>query len=597
MFDLLKKIYTVAGKQSKRITVLFVCDVFKSMFEGLTLGALGLFLLTVSRAVFQSQPVTNRDIFIVFCIMLVSIAGKIIFAYIADRNKNIAAYTMGAENRLSIGDKLKNVNMGYFSESRLGDISGALTTVITGVETIDMMIIEMMFAGAIQTAVMAFFVLPYDFCYFDKKVLPYDMMTGLIILVTLAVSIAFNNLFQKKTDAVTTKLTDLKLRLQTAVLEYVQGIGVVKAFGKTGEAIKNVTESIEKNKTGFFAVEKTIMPSLLVFSLLLKLGTAGIIFSALYRYSSGTINIEKTMMLIAASFVVFGGFEIAGTMQRMRGIAVQNLDTLFAVKNIRTMNEGSLMPHGDEDISVNDITFGYRESIRPEDKLFRNLSVCIPKNGTTALVGYSGSGKTSLCQLIARFWDVDSGEIKLGGTNIKDFAYDAFLSNFTFVFQDVYLFEDTVKNNIKFGKSDATDEEIIAAAKAAQCHDFISELSDGYDTVLQEGGSNLSGGERQRISIARAMLKPSSIVILDEATSSIDPENEEKLMSALGELLKNKTAIIIAHRMKTIAAADNILVFDKGRIVQQGTHKTLKTVDGIYKSFVEHRQRALEWTV
>ena len=165
------------------------------------------------------------------------------------------------------------------------------------------------------------------------------------------------------------------------------------------------------------------------------------------------------------------------------------------------------------------------------------------------------------------------------------------------MFQDVYLFEDTVKNNIKFGKSDATDEEIIAAAKAAQCHDFISELSDGYDTVLQEGGSNLSGGERQRISIARAMLKPSSIVILDEATSSIDPENEEKLMSALAELLKNKTAIIIAHRMKTIAAADNILVFDKGRIVQQGTHKTLKTVDGIYKSFVEHRQRALEWTV
>ena len=585
MFDLLKKIYTVAGKQSKRITVLFVCDVFKSMFEGLTLGALGLFLLTVSRAVFQSQPVTNRDIFIVFCVMFVSIAGKIIFAYIADRNKNIAAYTMGAENRLSIGDKLKNVNMGYFSESRLGDISGALTTVITGVETIDMMIIEMMFAGAIQTAVMAFFVLPYD------------IVTGLIILVTLAVSIAFNNLFQKKTDAVTTKLTDLKLRLQTAVLEYVQGIGVVKAFGKTGEAIKNVTESIEKNKTGFFAVEKTIMPSLLVFSLLLKLGTAGIIFSALYRYSSGTINIEKTMMLIAASFVVFGGFEIAGTMQRMRGIAVQNLDTLFAVKNIQTMNEGSLIPHGDEDISVNDITFGYSESIHPEDKLFRNLSVRIPKNGTTALVGYSGSGKTSLCQLIARFWDVDSGEIKLGGTNIKDFAYDAFLSNFTFVFQDVYLFEDTVKNNIKFGKSDATDEEIIAAAKAAQCHDFISELSDGYDTVLQEGGSNLSGGERQRISIARAMLKPSSIVILDEATSSIDPENEEKLMSALAELLKNKTAIIIAHRMKTIAAADNILVFDKGRIVQQGTHKTLKTVDGIYKSFVEHRQRALEWTV
>ena len=471
MFDLLKKIYAVAGKQSKRITALFVCDIVKSMFEGLTLGALGLFLLTVSRAVFQSQPVTNAHIITVFCVMLAAITGKIVFGYIGDRNKNIAVYTLGAENRLFIGDKLKNVHMGYFSESRLGDISGALTTVITGVETIDIMIIEMMVAGTIQTVVMALFVLPYD------------TVTGFIILVTLIVSIAFNNLFQKKTDAVTTKLTELKLSLQTAVLEYVQGIGVVKAFGKTGEAVKNVTESIEKSKKGFFAVEKTAMPSLLVFSLLLKLGTAGIILCALYRYSSGAVNVEKAIMLTAASFVVFGGFEIAGSMQRMRGIAVQNLDTLFKIKNIQTMSEGSLIPHGREDIAVNDITFGYRESLRPEDKLFRNLSVRIPKNGVTALVGYSGSGKTSLCQLIARFWDVDSGEIKLGGTNIKDFAYDAFLSHFTFVFQDVYLFEDTIKNNIKFGKPDASDEEVIAAAKAAQCHDFITELPDGKRDV------------------------------------------------------------------------------------------------------------------
>ena len=213
------------------------------------------------------------------------------------------------------------------------------------------------------------------------------------------------------------------------------------------------------------------------------------------------------------------------------------------------------------------------------------------------MVGYSGSGKTSLCQLIARFWDVDSGEITLGNTNIKDFAYDAFLSDFTFVFQDVYLFEDTIKNNIKFGKPDATDAEVIAAAKAAQCHDFITELPNGYDTVLQEGGSNLSGGGRQRISIARAMLKPSSIVILDEATSSVDPENEEKLMSALDELLKNKTAIIIAHRLSTIKNANQIFVMDKGRIVQHGTHAKLMQQDGIYAHFVGMRETAAAWKV
>ena len=585
MFDLLKKIYAIAGKQSKRITTMFICDMLKSIFEGFTLGGLGYFLLTLSRAVFQSQPVTRSNIVTVFCIMLVSLTGKIIFGYISDRNKNIASYTMGAENRLVIGDKLKNVHMGYFSESKLGDISGALTTVITDVETINMMILEMMFAGGIQTVIMALFVFPYD------------MTTGCIIFITLVVAIVFNNLFQKRTDAVTTKLTELKLQLHTDVLEYVQGIGVVKAFGRTSEAIKNVTESIKKSKTGFFAVEKTLMPSLLVFSLLLKLGTTAIIVSALYRYSAGAIDVEKTLMLIVASFVVFGGFEIAGTMQRMRGVAVQNLDTLFTVKNIQALPEGSLLPQGNDDITVKNVTFGYGGKEQSEEKLFRNVDMSIPKNSTTALVGYSGSGKTSLCQLIARFWDVDSGEIKLGDTNIKGFVYDAFLSNFTFVFQDVYLFEDTIKNNIKFGKPDASDAEVIAAAKAAQCHDFIMELPNAYDTVLQEGGSNLSGGERQRISIARAMLKPSSIVILDEATSSVDPENEEKLMSALDELLKNKTAIIIAHRLSTIKNADQIFVMDKGSIVQHGTHSELVQQDGIYARFVGMRETAAAWRV
>jgi len=571
MFDLLKKIYAIAGKQSKRITTMFICDMLKSIFEGFTLGGLGYFLLTLSRAVFQSQPVTRSNIITVFCIMLVSLTGKIIFGYISDRNKNIASYTMGAENRLVIGDKLKNVHMGYFSESKLGDISGALTTVITDVETINMMILEMMFAGGIQTVIMALFVFPYD------------MTTGCIIFITLVVAIVFNNLFQKRTDAVTTKLTELKLQLHTDVLEYVQGIGVVKAFGRTSEAIKNVTESIKKSKTGFFAVEKTLMPSLLVFSLLLKLGTTAIIVSALYRYSAGAIDVEKTLMLIVASFVVFGGFEIAGTMQRMRGVAVQNLDTLFTVKNIQALPEGSLLPQGNDDITVKNVTFGYGGKEQSEEKLFRNVDMSIPKNSTTALVGYSGSGKTSLCQLIARFWDVDSGEIKLGDTNIKDFVYDAFLSNFTFVFQDVYLFEDTIKNNIKFGKPDATDEEVIAAAKAAQCHDFIMELPNAYDTVLQEGGSNLSGGERQRISIARAMLKPSSIVILDEATSALDTESERLVQDALYKLMKTRTTIAVAHRLSTIKNSDEICVLHEGEIVERGTHDELMDIEGYYK--------------
>ena len=195
------------------------------------------------------------------------------------------------------------------------------------------------------------------------------------------------------------------------------------------------------------------------------------------------------------------------------------------------------------------------------------------------------------------FWDVDSGEIIIDDTNVKDYRYDNLLSNFSFVFQDVYLFDDTVKNNIAFGNPDATDDEIVEVAKHARCHDFIMALPDGYETILQEGGSNLSGGERQRISIARAMLKPSKIVMLDEATSSVDPENEQELVAALNDLLKDKTVIVIAHKLETIKSSDQIIVMDKGSIENVGTHKELMKSSSIYKKFIEQREKATQWRV
>lgn len=223
------------------------------------------------------------------------------------------------------------------------------------------------------------------------------------------------------------------------------------------------------------------------------------------------------------------------------------------------------------------------------------MNLSIPANRTTAIVGSSGSGKTTLCSLIARFWDVDRGEIRIGGVDVRDYRYDELLSNFTFVFQDVYLFDDTVRNNIKFGKPDAIDEEVVAVAKEARCHEFIMELPNGYDTVLQEGGSNLSGGERQRISIARAMLKPSQIVILDEATSSVDPENEEQLILALRKLLADKTVLIIAHKLETIRGADQILVMDNGNIESVGTHEELLEKSNVYRRFIMQREAAVRW--
>ena len=241
-------------------------------------------------------------------------------------------------------------------------------------------------------------------------------------------------------------------------------------------------------------------------------------------------------------------------------------------------------------IELDHISFSYDRR-----KIIDDVSLSIPEKTTTAIVGPSGGGKSTLCNLIARFWDVDEGKVTLGGVNVKDYSMNSLMNNFSFVFQTVYLFADTIENNIKFGRQDATHEEVVAAAKKACCHEFISQLPNGYDTVIGEGGSSLSGGQKQRISIARAIMKDAPVVILDEATANVDPENEKDLMDAIEALTKEKTIIMIAHRLKTVRHADQIVVVDKGRIAQQGTHEQLMTQDGIYKRFVDAREQAVSW--
>lgn len=578
MRELLKKLYSIAGKESQKLSRMFVFEIVKSIFEGISLGAILFLLLKIFEKLFERKEVVMNDVYIVFGIALISVIGKIVFGYLADRNKYIATYNLGAENRLYIGDKLKQVNMGYFNSNRLGDISGGLTSVIGELETVGVNIIEMMFVGIIQTVIMACFMLPFDF------------ITGVIILITLIVGLLVNAVFQNKADQLTKKLQKLKIELNANTLEFVKGIGVIKSFGKNKEMLGDLENSISDNKKGYFNVEKVIVPVNLIFILVFKLGMCAIILSSIIRYSNGELEPYKTVMLIVSSFVVFAGFEMAGSMQNLRGIAVQNLDAITKLRDIKTISEGQKVAIENSDVSLKNIDFSYDDK-----KLFQGVNAFIPSGKTTALIGASGSGKSTICNLIARFWDVDSGEITIDGTNVKDYRYDNLLSNFSFVFQDVYLFDDTVKNNIAFGNPNATYDEIIEVAKHARCHDFIMALPDGYETILQEGGSNLSGGERQRISIVRAMLKPSKIVILDEATSSVDPENEQELVAALNDLLKDKTVIVIAHKLETIKNSDQIIVMDKGSIENVGTHDELMKSSSIYKKFIEQRERAIQW--
>ena len=580
MLELIKRLYIVAGEQSGRITKMLIFNTLKSFFESFMLGGILFILMKICEKIFDNSPVVMRDVYTVAAIELIGVVGKITCGYFADKNKNIASYSLGAENRLIVGDRLKKVNMGYFNDNSLGDVAGRMSTAITELETIGVLIITALISGTIQTVMMGIFIFPFD------------MITGLIILATIAIGLLINNLVQNKMDKLTTVLLKIRINLSAKTLEYVKGISVLKAFGKNKEVAKEVEDSISATRKGFLDIEKIMAPIQLLYLAVFKLGIVAIIGASLLRFFNGALTPTKAIMLIVASFVVFSGIEMVGGMQNLKGIAVQDLDSVMKLRSLQMINEGERKEINEPLIKLKDVSFSYGDS-----ELFHKLNLTIPSGKTTAIVGFSGSGKTTLCNIVSRFWDVTGGEVLIDGKNVKDFNYDAFLANFSFVFQDVYLFDDTVRNNLKFGNQAATDEEMIEVAKKARCHDFIMNLPDGYDTVLQEGGSNLSGGERQRISIARAMLKPSKIVILDEATSSIDPENEKQLLQALDCLLEDKTTIIIAHKLNTIKNADRIVVLDKGGIESFGTHTELMEKSPIYKKFVAYREIAAKWEI
>jgi ATP-binding cassette subfamily B protein len=316
-----------------------------------------------------------------------------------------------------------------------------------------------------------------------------------------------------------------------------------------------------------------------------------IVFVSIYFYLSESMTLVYCLLMVIASFMIFDQLKAAGSGMATLRLTESAIDRANDLDDVPVMNEGAqaIAPVTHE-IRFNQVDFSYGE--RP---VLESVSATIPEKKMTAIVGPSGSGKTTMCNLIARFWDIQGGQISIGGRDVRDYTLDSLLANISMVFQNVYLFDDTIENNIKFGKPDATHEEVVEAAKRACCDDFIQALPDGYNTMIGEGGSSLSGGEKQRLSIARAMLKDAPIIIFDEATASIDPENEDRLQAAIESLTRDKTIIMIAHRLKTVRNADQILVLDQGHIVQHGTHDELMQQKGLYADFIGARKQTLSW--
>lgn len=469
--------------------------------------------------------------------------------------------------------------MGYFNKNSLGYITSVTTNTMENLADVATRVVMLTTQGVITTAIIAIMLLFYDW------------RIGIIVLIGLLIFFIVNSGMQKSSQKISPKKAKVDSDLVEKVIEYVQGIAEVKAYNLTGSASKKLNKSIDENTKCNIDLEMTFIPFMTLQNAIIKLIGVIMTLASIYLYIQGSMDLMVCITMIICSFMVYGSLEQAGNYSSLLRSVDVSVDRAQEILNLDVMDiEGKDIVPENYDIDIKNIDFSYEKR-----KIISDLSLHIPEKTTTAIVGPSGGGKTTLCHLISRFWDVDKGKVLLGGNDVRDYSMDSLMKNFSFVFQNVYLFQDTIANNIRFGQEDASMEQVIDAAKKACCHDFIMKLPDGYDTVIGEGGASLSGGEKQRISIARAIMKDSPIIILDEATANVDPENEDHLQKAIESLTKNKTIIMIAHRLKTVRNADKIIVIDQGKIVQQGTHKTLIEEEGIYKRFINSRELAVGW--
>ncbi|MDC7125267.1 MAG: ABC transporter ATP-binding protein [Spirochaetales bacterium] len=576
MLKTLIKFFKFAKSEAGLFKKGIVFGVLSSIFEALQLPALAV----VIKALVEGN-VTVQTAWLSFGIMAISTAGVVIFNQRSRMSEIDGSFLMCADTRTSIGERMKYMPMGFFNQNNLGYITSAVTSTMEDMQDIAPRIVEKLLHGIIHIVIITIMLM-----FFDWRI-------GLITLGGALLFMLINIVMQARSRKISPNRVKAQENIVGAVLEYIQGMGVVKAFNQAGIAQKKIKEAIADCEKWNFGLEITFIPIMFLQSLCLKLVSVVLIAASIAFYFSGTMELYYCLLMLVAAFMLYGKLDMAGSVSALMRTIDLSIDKVNTVNNYPLMDtDGKAITPKNLDIELKDISFSYESK-----KIIDDVSLSIPQGTTTALVGPSGGGKTTLCNLIARFWDVDEGEITLGGVNIKNYTLDSLLANISMVFQDVYLFNDTIENNIKFGKPDATHEEVIEAAKKACCHNFITELSDGYDTIVGEAGATISGGEKQRISIARAILKDAPIIMLDEATANVDPENEADLQHAISELTKSKTIIMIAHRLKTVRDANQIIVLENGKIAQQGKHEELFNQSGIYRNFINVREDALGWRI
>ena len=575
MIEILLKFIRFSGKENgDKFKLSIVLGVIEALAAAMKIPA----IMYIMIGLLNKEPM-EKYIYGSLLIMVISISIGVFCKKYSTVLQTKGGYNASAFTRIKIAKHLRYLPMGYFNSNSIGEISSVTTNTMEILGDVAARVVMLTTQGILETSMIILMLLIFD------------LRIGIVALIGIVVFFIINSMMQRVSKKDSEEKIECDIELINQIMEYLQGISEVKSynlFGKQSKKLNDANRACEKINT---KMEMLFVPYHFLQNITTKITASIIVLLCAYFYINDTMELVYCIGMTISAFMLYSSLECAGTYSSLLHVVSICVDKAEAILKLDTMDiDGEEIEPLNHDIELNHVSFSYDKR-----KIIDDISLFIPEKTTTAIVGPSGGGKTTLCNLIARFWDVDEGSVTLGGINVKDYNMNSLMSNFSFVFQNVYLFQDTIENNIKFGSQEASHEEVIEAAKKACCHEFISKLPDGYNTVIGEGGASLSGGEKQRISIARAIMKDAPIVILDEATANVDPENEKDLMDAIEALTKEKTIIMIAHRLKTVRHADQIVVVDKGRIVQRGNHDQLMKEDGIYKRFVDARKKAVSW--
>ena len=581
MVSLFSRILTLSGRYRGRIWGAFACAFLESV-----LAKMPIFYGFVILTAFYEGTLTGKDCLYLGAAMLFTLLVQMLAHYLRDRLQSTAGYRMFADKRMELGEHLRKLPMGYFTAGNIGKISSVLSTDMIFIEEAAMSTIGNMMGYMLSALVLIAFMFYLN-----------PVLGGIAVAVTAAASVIAGKMNKVSLKEAAGRQEQSE-KLTDAVLSFAEGIAVIKSYNLVGEKSRELTENFDRSREKATAFERKMTPWTRGLNILYAFGAAAVFAVSVYQQQTGVLTLPYLLGVLLFVFDLFGPLKaLYGEASRL---TVMNaaLDRIEEVlKEPELPDQGTAQITARTSAEIPEVRFCKVSFAYQEKEVLRDIDFSMNPGTMTALVGPSGGGKSTIANLLARLWDVKEGSVQIRGTDIREIPLAALMNHISMVFQRVYLFQDTIYNNIVMGRPDATEQEVYEAAKKARCYDFISSLPEGFQTVVGEGGATLSGGEKQRIFIARCILKDAPIVILDEATASVDTDNESYIQEAITELVKGKTLLVIAHRLNTIRSAEQILVIRDGRIVERGTHDQLVQTPGIYQDFVRIQEKAAGWSL